>query len=106
MANATRMLLCTCSDIGKAKQLAHSLVKEKLAACVNIVPAIQSVYEWQGHVHEDNEVLLIIKTSKLKVSSLKQAVQKAHSYDSPELISFEIDDGLPEYLNWIEAQTK
>lgn len=106
MAHATRMLLCTCGDAHEAKSLAHSLVAEKLAACVNIIPAVQSVYEWQGQLQEDNEVLLIIKTSKLKVDSLKHAIKQRHSYDSPELISIEIDDGLPDYLNWLEAQTK
>ncbi|MGM0526305.1 MAG: divalent-cation tolerance protein CutA [Pseudomonadota bacterium] len=106
MSHSTRMLFCTCGDEQEANALAHYLIKEKLAACVNIIPKIQSVYEWNGKVENDSELLLIIKTSKLKLQSLKEAVKQKHSYDSPELISFKIDDGLPDYLSWIEAQTK
>lgn len=106
MSHATRMLFCTCPNNDEAGELASYLVKERLAACVNIVPQIRSLYIWQDKVEDDTEVLLIIKTSKLKIESLKNAINNRHSYDSPELISFEIDDGLPEYLKWIEAQTR
>ncbi|AVJ56923.1 divalent-cation tolerance protein CutA [Idiomarina sp. OT37-5b] len=106
MSHATRMLFCTCADNDEAGRLAHLLVEQRVAACVNIVPHVRSVYEWQGKIEDDSEVLLIIKTSKLKLEALKEAIQTHHSYESPELISFEIDDGLPAYLDWVEAQTK
>lgn len=106
MSHATRMLFCTCKDTDEARQLASFLIEQRLAACVNMLPHIQSIYEWQGQICDDTETLLIIKTSKLKLEALKKAIQERHSYDSPELISFEIDDGLPAYLNWVEAQTK
>lgn len=105
MTRSTQMLFCTCEDDTEAAALARVLVEQKLAACVNIVPKVRSIYQWQGKIEDDSEVLLIIKTATDKVASLKQAVVEHHSYDSPELISFNIEDGLPEYLQWIGEQT-
>ncbi|XP_068455584.1 protein CutA homolog isoform X1 [Clinocottus analis] len=91
----------TCPNDTVAKELARAIVERKLAACVNIVPAITSVYEWQGKIEEDNEVLLMIKTRSSKVPALAEYVRSHHPYEVAEVISLPIDQGNPPYLKWI-----
>ncbi|XP_070712414.1 protein CutA homolog isoform X1 [Pempheris klunzingeri] len=91
----------TCPNDTVAKDLARGIVERKLAACVNIVPAITSVYEWQGKIEEDNEVLLMIKTRSSKVPALAEYVRSNHPYEVAEVISLPIDQGNPPYLKWI-----
>ncbi|KAJ8263899.1 hypothetical protein GJAV_G00142860 [Gymnothorax javanicus] len=91
----------TCPNEQVAKDLARGMVEKKLAACVNIVPKITSVYEWQGKIEEDNEVLLMIKTRSTKVSALAEYVRSNHPYEVAEVISLPIDQGNPPYLNWL-----
>ncbi|KAM3864542.1 protein CutA homolog [Diretmus argenteus] len=91
----------TCPNDTVAKELAWGIVQQKLAACVNIVPAIKSVYEWQGKIQEDSEVLLMIKTRSSMVPALAQYVRSNHPYEVAEVISLPIDQGNPPYLKWI-----
>ncbi|TWW59018.1 protein CutA homolog isoform X1 [Takifugu rubripes] len=91
----------TCPNDTVAKQLARGIVEKKLAACVNIIPAITSIYEWQGKIEEDNEVLLMIKTRSSKVPALVDYVRSNHPYEVAETISFPIDQGNPPYLKWL-----
>nr|XP_017212026.1 protein CutA homolog [Danio rerio] len=91
----------TCPNDTVAKQLARGIVEKKLAACVNIVPQITSVYEWQGKIEEDNEVLLMIKTRSSKIPDLAEYVRSNHPYEVAEVISLPIDQGNPPYLKWI-----
>ncbi|XP_056136593.1 protein CutA homolog [Lampris incognitus] len=91
----------TCPNDAVAKDLARGIVEKKLAACVNIVPAIKSVYEWQGKIEEDSEVLLMIKTRSSKVPALAEYVRSNHPYEVAEVISLPIDQGNPPYLKWI-----
>ncbi|XP_069053010.1 protein CutA homolog isoform X1 [Lepisosteus oculatus] len=91
----------TCPNEQVAKDLARGLVEKKLAACVNIVPKITSVYEWQGKIEEDSEVLLMIKTRSSKVSALADYVRSVHPYEVAEVISLPIDQGNPPYLKWL-----
>lgn len=91
----------TAPDENIAKKLAHEIVEKQLAACVNIVPSITSVYSWEGKINEDSEVLLIIKTRKSRVDDLAEFIRKNHPYSVAEVISIPIENGNPPYLEWI-----
>ncbi|CAL8109249.1 unnamed protein product [Calicophoron daubneyi] len=95
----------TCPNASVADSIAGGLVSEKLAACVNIVPSVQSVYTWEGKVTRDNEVLLIIKTRSSLADKLNAFVKAHHPYECPEVISMKIESGYPPYLNWISEST-
>lgn len=91
----------TAPDETVAKALAHGLVSNKLAACVNIVPKILSIYEWEGKINEDSEVLLMVKTSTSKVDEISKFIRENHPYAVAEVISFPIENGNQPYLEWI-----
>jgi periplasmic divalent cation tolerance protein len=99
------LVLCNCASQDEAQNIAHTLVNEKLAACVNIMPNHLSIYEWEGQVVEDPEVQLLIKTTPSTYSLLEKRIQLLHSYDVPEIIAIDIKQGLPAYLSWIEKST-
>lgn len=82
-------------------RIAEALVTEQLAACVNIIPAVQSLYRWQGAVAHDEELLLLIKTSDAVWALLQERILALHPYELPEIISVPIQDGHSNYLNWI-----
>lgn len=84
-----------------AKRLAHGIVSKKLAACVNIIPGVTSVYEWEGKMNEDNELILMIKTKTDKVDDLSKFVRENHPYSVAEVISTPIENGNLPYLKWI-----
>ncbi|KAG8448522.1 hypothetical protein GDO86_015567 [Hymenochirus boettgeri] len=92
----------TCPNDKVGKDIARGLVERKLAACVNIIPQITSIYEWKGKIEEDNEVLLMIKTRSSKVSALTEYVRSVHPYEVSEVISLPIEQGNPPYLKWVE----
>jgi periplasmic divalent cation tolerance protein len=96
-----KLVLITAGSAEEARKIAHALVEGKLAACVNVVPQIQSVYRWQGKIEAAQEWLLIIKTTDAAFERMRDAINKMHSYDLPECIAVEIEDGSPEYLKWI-----
>ncbi|UCD16310.1 MAG: divalent-cation tolerance protein CutA [Candidatus Zixiibacteriota bacterium] len=89
----------------KAEELSERLVENQLAACVNIVKDICSVYRWDGEVTKDNESLMIIKTAANKIESMIKFVKENHPHDIPEVISLDIAEGNPDYLNWVHKET-
>ncbi|MDX1529053.1 MAG: divalent-cation tolerance protein CutA [Gammaproteobacteria bacterium] len=100
-ATPYRIVLCTCPDMGTAQELAKRLVASRLAACVNIMPGLTSVYEWKGAVESDSELLLLAKTSEERYPALEKALREAHPYELPEIICVPIVAGLAGYLQWI-----
>lgn len=86
-------------DVGKT--IGHGLVKNKLAACVNVIPQVTSIYEWEGKINEDSEALLMIKTRTTQVDKLTEFVRTNHPYSVCEVISLPIKNGNPPYLKWI-----
>ena len=97
-----QLLITTCPNIEVANNLAQTLVKNQLAACVNIIPQIQSVYEWEGEVISDTEILLLIKTRRERYVAIEQTLLEQHPYEVPELIVLPIETGLPSYLGWLD----
>lgn len=97
------VVFVTCSSAEEAGRIARTLVGERLAACVNVSSPIRSVYRWQGKLKDDEEVLLVIKTTRELFDPLRRAVEKLHSYQVPEVICLPVIDGAPNYLNWIGA---
>ena len=102
----TRLLLCTCPDSETAGSLAAALVSERLAACVNVITGLRSVYRWHGTIEQAEESLLLIKTAADRQPALTARLQALHPYELPEIIAVEIAGGLPAYLDWIVAQTR
>lgn len=99
------LVLCTCPDADSASDLAHALVASRLAACVNIVPGLASVYGWQGQVETAQEHLLLIKTAldDEAYTRLEGLIRQHHPYDIPEIIAIPITRGSSDYLGWIGA---
>jgi periplasmic divalent cation tolerance protein len=100
------LVLNTCPDLDCARRLADLLVRERLAACVNIVPAVHSVYAWQGAVQQETECQLLIKTTSERYAALEETLRRNHPYELPEIIAVPLTAGLPAYLHWINQQTE
>lgn len=101
MSDTGLVVLCTTPDTEASESLAAFLVENKFAACVNILPGIKSVYQWQGKIEQDAEQLLVIKTTHAAYDKMQDALQERHPYDTPEIIALEISKGLPDYLSWL-----
>ncbi|PJK15154.1 divalent-cation tolerance protein CutA [Lysobacteraceae bacterium NML07-0707] len=101
------ILICfnTCPSHECAESIAAALLGEQLAACVNIVPGLTSLYRWQGKIERDAECLLIIKTSAEQLDALRKRLVELHPYELPELVAVQAADGLPAYLDWVRAET-
>jgi len=100
-----KVVLTTCGSKEEAEKIAQALVERRLAACVNMVPAIESVYRWEGKVESATEWLLLIKTTAGRFEAVREAIREMHSYDLPECVMISIEGGSPEYLKWIEENT-
>jgi periplasmic divalent cation tolerance protein len=99
------VVLVTCPAADGLK-IARPLVQEELAACVNIVPGLTSVFRWEGAVSEESEQLLIIKSNRASWDGLQKRLKELHSYDTPEMLSFAVKDGYKPYLDWLNASLK
>jgi periplasmic divalent cation tolerance protein len=96
-----RIVLSTAGSEDEARKIAHHLVEHHLAACVNMVPGIESIYRWQGKTESSQEWLLLIKTTAEKFPGVRDAILELHSYELPECIAISVEDGSAEYLEWI-----
>ncbi|MFP4184344.1 MAG: divalent-cation tolerance protein CutA [Halorhodospira sp.] len=99
-------VFCTCPDEQTARRLAETVVEAKLAACVNILPGVSSVFYWEGQAQSEQEHLLMIKTSELAYSRLESKLVELHPYELPEVIAVGIERGLAGFLDWIRDQTR
>ena len=100
------LCFCTCPDAATAERIAETLVDERLAACVNVLPGLRSVYRWQGAVERTDEVLLLVKTGRERLEALTARVHALHPYELPELVAVEVAGGLGAYLDWVSEQTR
>ncbi len=98
-----QLVICTCPDEEVAVNIAENIVAQKLAACVNVLPSVYSIYHWQGNVESAKENIWLIKTIEDKYASLEKVIMSLHPYEVPEIIALDINSGLPEYLKWIES---
>ena len=96
-----RIVLTTVGSEDEARKIAQHLVETQLAACVNIIPHVESVYRWQGKLESSREWLLLIKTSSERFPAARDAIRALHSYELPECIAINIEDGSPAYLKWL-----
>ena len=97
-----RVVLTTAGSAEEALRIARALVERRLAACVNIVPKIESIYRWQGKVEEAQEYLLLVKTTENAFLRLSEALKELHSYELPECIAVTVTDGSLPYLKWVD----
>jgi periplasmic divalent cation tolerance protein len=100
------IVLVTCGSEEEAVKIAHSLVEERLAACVNLISPVRSIYRWEGKIWDEKEWILIIKTQKKRFEEVEKKVKSLHSYSVPEIISLPIVEGASSYLKWVEEMTE
>jgi periplasmic divalent cation tolerance protein len=99
-----RVLLTTAGSTEEGATIARALVERRLAACVNIIDPVRSIYRWEGTVHDDREILLVIKTTAAAFPDLERVVRELHSYDCPELLQLPVSGGEARYLAWLDGQ--
>ena len=99
------VVLCTCPDEPTAARLAGGLIQQEVAACVNVLPGIRSIYRWQGELQEDGEVLMIVKTSRSAYPQLESWLVEHHPYDVPEILALPAVRGSAAYLQWVKDET-
>jgi periplasmic divalent cation tolerance protein len=106
MTTGVMAVLMTAPDEACARRIARALVEERLAACVNLLPGLQSIYRWQGAVEEASEVLLVAKTRASRVAALAARVRALHPYALPEVVALPVADGSRAYLRWVVAESR
>lgn len=100
------IIYTTVEKLSHAERLAEDIVNTKMAACVNIIPGMRSVYRWEGDVKMANETVMMIKTERRLESDVIAEVKRLHPYETPAVITLPIEGGCPEYLSWISEETK
>jgi periplasmic divalent cation tolerance protein len=98
------VVLSTCASTEEAQRVARALVEKRLAACVNVMPGIRSVYRWKEAIEDEEEVLLLIKTSRALLEELREEIERLHSYEVPEVIALSVVDGSERYLAWMNRE--
>jgi len=102
MADAILLALSTFPDAEIARRISNQLVSERLAACANILPSVESIYRWQGKIESANETLVFFKVSDDRQSAFQDKLRSVHPYDVPEIIFLPVASGLPEYVQWVK----
>ena len=100
------VVFSACSTLEEARQIARKLIEGHLAACVNVMPGVRSFYRWKGMIEEGEECLLMIKSSRDLLDRLRIELEKAHTYEIPEVVAVPIVAGSPNYLNWLDQELK
>lgn len=98
------VVLCACPNHQDALQIGSALVQERLAACVNLLPAIQSIYRWKGELEQSDEFLLLIKTTGPRFEALRDRLKALHPYETPEIVALPVADASGDYLAWIREE--
>ena len=101
MADEILLAFSTFPDLETARRIARQLVAENFAACANIIPAVESIYRWQGKIEQGNEALVLFKTTSARFAAFQETLKSLHPYDVPEIIALPVERGLPEYLRWV-----
>ena len=99
------VVFCTVPDQATGRDIARKLIAQRQAACVNLLPGVESVYRWEGEMHFDAECLMMIKSTKDRYSALQAAIVALHPAELPEVIAVPLSNGLAEYLNWVRTET-
>lgn len=102
---SVQLVLCTAPDSETAARLARTLIEEKLAACVNLLPGIRSIYQWQGKIEDEREVQMLIKTTADRFGELAERLDALHPYDNPEILALDVAGGALDYLRWVKDVT-
>lgn len=105
MESELRIILCTFPDVEQARQIGTALVERQLAACVNVIPAIESIYRWEGKLERSQEVLAVMKTTAARWPELEAALRELHPYAVPEIVALPADQVSAAYLQWVAQQT-
>lgn len=100
-----KVVICNV-PVDRAEEMAKTIVEERLAACVNVVPGVVSVYRWKGAVERDEERTLLIKTGDARVAALMDGIRKIHPYEVPEIVVLPVESVNPAYAAWVEAETR
>lgn len=98
-------MLCNAPDLTCAERLAQGLISEQLAACVNLLSPVQSIYRWQGQIEQATEISLLCKTTATAYPAVERYLQQHHPYETPEIIAWPVAAGLPAYLTWVNTET-
>lgn len=101
MSDEVVLAFSTFPDVETARRIAHALVTESLAACANVIPKIESIYRWQGKIQQEDETLVLFKTTAARFAAFEEKLKALHPYDVPEIICTLIDRGSPAYLDWV-----
>jgi periplasmic divalent cation tolerance protein len=99
------LVFVTAPSRREAEKIGRTVVEEKLAACVNIIPAVSSIFRWQGKVQKNREALLLLKTTGERYRSLEKAIRSKHSYQVPEILAVRVQSGFKQYIEWISKET-
>lgn len=105
MNDETLVACGTFPEIDTARRIARQLVSENLAACANIIPTVESIYRWQDKIEDAPETMVLFKTTTARYPAFQDRLKSLHPYEVPEIICWQIADGLPEYLRWVRANT-